>query len=122
MPPLPRRHDRPGRPAFPIPRASSPGQFPGPAARYPAAPPLSPATIPRSPKPVPAHPPGLHRTSRGDNDEPANHLGLPAIEPLEAALASYPGTLLLVTHDRRMLEAVTANRRIGVADGTVTSR
>src|ERR1017187_6559440 len=39
-------------------------------------------------------------------DEPTNHLHLPAIEQLESALASYPGTLLLVTHDRRMLEAV----------------
>jgi ATPase subunit of ABC transporter with duplicated ATPase domains len=55
-------------------------------------------------------------------DEPTNHLDLPAIEQLEAALASYPGTLLLVTHDRRMLEAVTVNRRIEVAGGTVTSR
>jgi ATPase subunit of ABC transporter with duplicated ATPase domains len=55
-------------------------------------------------------------------DEPTNHLDLPAIEQLEAALASYPGTLLLVTHDRRMLEAVTVNRRLEVADGTVTSR
>ena len=36
-------------------------------------------------------------------DEPTNHLDLPAIEQLESALASYPGTLLLVTHDRRML-------------------
>ena len=41
-------------------------------------------------------------------DEPTNHLDLAAIEQLEAALASYPGTLLLVTHDRRMLEAVTS--------------
>jgi ATPase subunit of ABC transporter with duplicated ATPase domains len=55
-------------------------------------------------------------------DEPTNHLDLPAIEQLEAALASYPGTLLLVTHDRRMLEAVTVNRRIELAGGTVTSR
>ena len=39
-------------------------------------------------------------------DEPTNHLDLPAIEQLESALAAYPGTLLLVTHDRRMLEAV----------------
>ena len=39
-------------------------------------------------------------------DEPTNHLDLPAIEQLESALATYPGTLLLVTHDRRMLEAV----------------
>jgi ATPase subunit of ABC transporter with duplicated ATPase domains len=55
-------------------------------------------------------------------DEPTNHLDLPAIEQLESALAAYPGTLLLVTHDRRMLEAVAVNRRIEVADGTVTSR
>jgi ATPase subunit of ABC transporter with duplicated ATPase domains len=55
-------------------------------------------------------------------DEPTNHLDLPAIEQLESALEAYPGTLLLVTHDRRMLEAVTTNRRIDVADGQVTSR
>jgi ATPase subunit of ABC transporter with duplicated ATPase domains len=54
-------------------------------------------------------------------DEPTNHLDLPAIEQLESALETYPGTLLLVTHDRRMLEAVTTNRRIEVADGQVTS-
>jgi ATPase subunit of ABC transporter with duplicated ATPase domains len=54
-------------------------------------------------------------------DEPTNHLDLPAIEQLESALASYPGTLLLVTHDRRMLDAVTVNRRIDVAGGRVTS-
>lgn len=53
-------------------------------------------------------------------DEPTNHLDLPAIEQLEAALATYPGTLLLVTHDRRMVEAVTVNRRVEVADGKVT--
>jgi ATPase subunit of ABC transporter with duplicated ATPase domains len=46
---------------------------------------------------------------------------LPAIEQLESALATYPGTLLLVTHDRRMLEAVKTTRRIEVADGHVTS-
>jgi ATPase subunit of ABC transporter with duplicated ATPase domains len=55
-------------------------------------------------------------------DEPTNHLDLPAIEQLESALATYPGTLLLVTHDRRMLEAVTVNRQIEVTDGRVTSR
>jgi ATPase subunit of ABC transporter with duplicated ATPase domains len=52
-------------------------------------------------------------------DEPTNHLDLAAIEQLEQALAGYPGTLLLVTHDRRMLEAVHTTRRLGVADGTV---
>ncbi|HWS37842.1 MAG TPA: ABC-F family ATP-binding cassette domain-containing protein [Actinoplanes sp.] len=53
-------------------------------------------------------------------DEPTNHLDLPAIEQLESALSSYPGTLLLVTHDRRMLDAVTVNRRLEVAGGRVT--
>ncbi|MER7516565.1 ABC-F family ATP-binding cassette domain-containing protein [Streptomyces sp. NPDC126499] len=53
-------------------------------------------------------------------DEPTNHLDLPAIEQLESALDSYDGTLLLVTHDRRMLDAVRTTRRIEVADGKVT--
>ncbi|MFJ9339744.1 ABC-F family ATP-binding cassette domain-containing protein [Streptomyces sp. NPDC101733] len=53
-------------------------------------------------------------------DEPTNHLDLPAIEQLEAALESYEGTLLLVTHDRRMLEAVQVTRRLEVSDGKVT--
>ncbi|WP_018685750.1 ABC-F family ATP-binding cassette domain-containing protein [Actinokineospora enzanensis] len=52
-------------------------------------------------------------------DEPTNHLDLPAIEQLESALAGYPGTLLLVTHDRRMLDAVAVDRRLVVADGRV---
>ncbi|HEX2822750.1 MAG TPA: ABC-F family ATP-binding cassette domain-containing protein [Streptosporangiaceae bacterium] len=53
-------------------------------------------------------------------DEPTNHLDLPAIEQLEGALETYPGTFLLVTHDRRMLEAVAVTRRIAVAHGHVT--
>ncbi|MFD0373430.1 ABC-F family ATP-binding cassette domain-containing protein [Streptomyces sp. NPDC059071] len=53
-------------------------------------------------------------------DEPTNHLDLPAIEQLESALDSYDGTLLLVTHDRRMLDAVRTTRRVEVADGKVT--
>ena len=53
-------------------------------------------------------------------DEPTNHLDLPAIEQLEQALAGYRGTLLLVTHDRRMLEAVATTRRLHVAGGAVT--
>ncbi|HEY5836400.1 ATP-binding cassette domain-containing protein, partial [Streptomyces sp.] len=55
-------------------------------------------------------------------DEPTNHLDLPAIEQLESALASYNGTLLLVTHDRRMLDAVHTTRRIEVADGRISER
>jgi ATPase subunit of ABC transporter with duplicated ATPase domains len=45
-------------------------------------------------------------------DEPSNHLDLPAIEELEGALAGFTGTLLLVSHDRRLLEAVEMTRRI----------
>ncbi|MFH8344602.1 ABC-F family ATP-binding cassette domain-containing protein [Streptomyces sp. NPDC018045] len=55
-------------------------------------------------------------------DEPTNHLDLPAIEQLESALASYQGTLLLVTHDRRMLEAVDTDRRIEVEAGRIAER
>ncbi|MEV0729449.1 ABC-F family ATP-binding cassette domain-containing protein [Polymorphospora sp. NPDC050346] len=55
-------------------------------------------------------------------DEPTNHLDLPAIEQLESALANYPGTLLLVTHDRRMLDAVRTTRRIEVESGRVVAR
>ena len=53
-------------------------------------------------------------------DEPTNHLDLAAIEQLESALATYPGTLLLVTHDRRMLDAVHTTRHLEVAAGKVT--
>ncbi|MEU5845177.1 ABC-F family ATP-binding cassette domain-containing protein [Saccharopolyspora shandongensis] len=53
-------------------------------------------------------------------DEPTNHLDLPAIEQLESALDSYGGTLLLVTHDRRMLDAVRTNRRLEMAGGKLT--
>ncbi|WP_372343947.1 ABC-F family ATP-binding cassette domain-containing protein [Streptomyces sp. KL116D] len=53
-------------------------------------------------------------------DEPTNHLDLPAIEQLESAMESYEGTLLLVTHDRRMLNAVRTTRRFEVAEGKVT--
>ncbi|MCS5713476.1 ATP-binding cassette domain-containing protein [Herbiconiux sp. CPCC 205716] len=53
-------------------------------------------------------------------DEPTNHLDLVAIEQLEQALTSYDGTLLLVTHDRRMLETVELGRQWRVAAGVVT--
>ncbi|MEW2264381.1 ABC-F family ATP-binding cassette domain-containing protein [Streptomyces sp. NPDC047853] len=53
-------------------------------------------------------------------DEPTNHLDLPAIEQLESALDAYEGTLLLITHDRRMLDAVRVTRRLEVSDGRVT--
>ncbi|WP_067510258.1 ABC-F family ATP-binding cassette domain-containing protein [Actinoplanes sp. TFC3] len=47
-------------------------------------------------------------------DEPTNHLDLEAIEQLEQALATYPGTVLLVTHDRRLAQAVTFTHEIDV--------
>jgi ATPase subunit of ABC transporter with duplicated ATPase domains len=47
-------------------------------------------------------------------DEPTNHLDLPAIEQLESALEGYDGTLLLVTHDRQLLDAVRIDRTISL--------
>ncbi|WP_377639881.1 ABC-F family ATP-binding cassette domain-containing protein [Oryzobacter terrae] len=54
-------------------------------------------------------------------DEPTNHLDLPAIEQLEEALDSYDGALLLVSHDRRLLERVRLDQRWHVEDGRVTT-
>jgi ATPase subunit of ABC transporter with duplicated ATPase domains len=53
-------------------------------------------------------------------DEPTNHLDLPAIEQLEDALESFDGTVLLVTHDRRMLDTVRLTRRWHVEAGRLT--
>lgn len=62
--------------------------------------------------------------ARGTNvlvlDEPTNHLDLPAIEQLEQALETYDGALLLVTHDRRMLQNVRLDRSWVVDNGRVT--
>jgi ATPase subunit of ABC transporter with duplicated ATPase domains len=55
-------------------------------------------------------------------DEPTNHLDLPAIEQLEQALESYDGTLLLVSHDRRLLANVQLDQRWEVDGGRVTVR
>ena len=52
-------------------------------------------------------------------DEPTNHLDLAAIEQLEQALDSYEGALLLVTHDRRMLQNVRLDRSWLVDGGRV---
>jgi ATPase subunit of ABC transporter with duplicated ATPase domains len=54
-------------------------------------------------------------------DEPTNHLDLPAIEQLEQALAAYDGALLLVSHDRRLLDNVELHQRWHVEDGQVTT-
>ena len=50
-------------------------------------------------------------------DEPTNHLDLPAIEQLEQALDTFEGTLLLVTHDRELLERVRITRTIRLDHG-----
>jgi ATPase subunit of ABC transporter with duplicated ATPase domains len=55
-------------------------------------------------------------------DEPTNHLDLPAIEQLESALLDYSGTLLLVSHDRRLLETVTTSRRVELPGRDEASR
>ena len=52
-------------------------------------------------------------------DEPTNHLDLPAIEALEEALSTYDGTLLLVSHDRRLLREVRTDRHVHVEDGVL---
>ncbi|TQJ07624.1 ATPase subunit of ABC transporter with duplicated ATPase domains [Lapillicoccus jejuensis] len=54
-------------------------------------------------------------------DEPTNHLDLPAIEQLEEALEAYDGALLLVSHDRRLLENVRLDERWHVDAGHVTT-
>ncbi|MGZ2224891.1 ABC-F family ATP-binding cassette domain-containing protein [Glutamicibacter nicotianae] len=54
-------------------------------------------------------------------DEPTNHLDVPAIEQLEEALEAYTGTLLLVTHDRRLLENVRLSAHWEVAEGQLTA-
>jgi ATPase subunit of ABC transporter with duplicated ATPase domains len=45
-------------------------------------------------------------------DEPTNHLDVEAIEQLEAALDDYDGTLLMVTHDRWLLDTVKLTHEI----------
>jgi ATP-binding cassette subfamily F protein 3 len=53
-------------------------------------------------------------------DEPTNHLDLESREALEAALQEFPGALLLVSHDRALLDAVGA-RTVAIEDGTLHS-
>jgi ATP-binding cassette, subfamily F, member 3 len=51
-------------------------------------------------------------------DEPTNHLDLESREILEAALEAFKGTVLVVTHDRALIDAV-AERTLAIEDGTI---
>jgi len=53
-------------------------------------------------------------------DEPTNHLDVESREALEDSLRSFDGSLLLVTHDRALLDAV-GTRTIAVEDGSLKS-
>ena len=53
-------------------------------------------------------------------DEPTNHLDLESREALEAALQAFPGTVLLVSHDRALLDAVSG-RLVAVEAGRLVS-
>jgi len=53
-------------------------------------------------------------------DEPTNHLDLESREALEAALEAFPGAILLVSHDRALLDAV-AERTVAIEDLTLRS-
>jgi ATP-binding cassette, subfamily F, member 3 len=53
-------------------------------------------------------------------DEPTNHLDLESREALETALDAFPGTVLLVSHDRALLDAV-AQRLLAIEDKSVNS-
>ena len=52
-------------------------------------------------------------------DEPTSHLDLPALEALEKVLAGYPGTLVVVSHDRYFLKGLV-NRVFELGGGRLT--
>jgi ATPase subunit of ABC transporter with duplicated ATPase domains len=53
-------------------------------------------------------------------DEPTNHLDVDAIEQLEEAVAGFSGTILVVSHDAQLLDAIGITHRWMVDRGHVT--
>ena len=54
-------------------------------------------------------------------DEPTNHLDIESREALEDALLAYPGTILFVSHDRALIEAL-ASRTLAIEAGRLVAR
>lgn len=54
-------------------------------------------------------------------DEPTNDLDIPSIELLEESLITFPGSIVLVTHDREMLSRVSTNMLAFLGDGQIKS-
>ena len=53
-------------------------------------------------------------------DEPTNHLDIPSREAIEEALANYPGTLLVISHDRYFLDNIGVERFLLIDQGKIT--
>ena len=51
-------------------------------------------------------------------DEPTNHLDLEAVEQLEQALAGFDGSLVVVSHDRRFIDAIAPTRVVRIERGS----